>query len=313
MVRAPGSLVKAGGSDPPLPLKVILQDADPFSRKAPKGVVSARCLPGTGTGPWKGHQVMAGRNQSTSPRGPCGAVAGVRTPLGGVVLWCLVALGLASPGMLNAQAEQGAIQASDSVEAMDSPAPPPGGGEALPVFVVLGLGYGNRSDDCILCASPEDNKSFTGHLGVGRPLGHGFGVGLDVSVWRRGRPGTPLLADSSGVPVETSLANTLGNLSVSVSYDFWHLYARAGAGVAFGAQDLETLDANGDLLVHTASGWGVGYSAGLGLTIPVASVVSLSIFANWNVGHYDMISPQGLTERQAKHEYVEVGAGLAVR
>ena len=83
--------------------------------------------------------------------------------------------------------------------------------------------------------------------------------------------------------------------------------------MAFGSQDLETSDADGDIMVHTASGWGVGYSAGAGLTIPLASVVSLTVFGNWNVGQYDMISPQGLTERAAKHEYLELGVGVAVR
>lgn len=183
----------------------------------------------------------------------------------------------------------------------------------LPVYAVLGLGYGSRNDACVLCESPNDNKSFTGHLSVGRPLGYGFGVGLDLSVWRRARPGTPLPADTSGVPGETALANTLGNLSISFSYDIWHLYVRAGGGLAYGAQDLEATDANGNLMVHTASGWGVGYSAGIGLTVPVASVVSVAFFGNWNVGRYDMISPQGLTERAAAHEYLEFGVGVAIR
>jgi hypothetical protein len=42
-------------------------------------------------------------------------------------------------------------------------------------------------------------------------------------------------------------------------------------------------------------------------------VVSLAFFGNWNVGHYDMVSPQGLTERDAMHEYLEFGVGVAVR
>jgi hypothetical protein len=184
---------------------------------------------------------------------------------------------------------------------------------SLPVFLVLGIGYGDRSDACVLCGNPQDDKSFTAHLSVGRPLGKGFGIGLDASVWRKGRPGTPVVADSTGIPTAQTLANLLGNLSISFSYQIWHVYVRAGGGLAFGSQDLEMTAANGDLLVHTASGFGVGYSAGAGVTVPLASVVSLAFFGNWNVGQYDMVSPQGLTQRDAKHEYLELGVGVAVR
>lgn len=52
---------------------------------------------------------------------------------------------------------------------------------------------------------------------------------------------------------------------------------------------------------------------GAGVTVPLASVVSLAFFGNWNVGQYDMVSPQGLTERSAKYEYVELGVGVAIR
>ena len=184
---------------------------------------------------------------------------------------------------------------------------------ALPAFVLLGLGYGGRSDECVLCENPQDNKSFTGYLSLGRPLGKGFGIGVDASVWRKGRPGTPVVADSTGVPSGTSLANMLGNLSISFSYQYWHFFVRAGGGIAFGSQDLEMTATNGDILVHTASGFGVGYSAGAGFTVPLANIVSLAFFGNWNVGNYDMVSPQGLTERGAKHEYLEFGVGVAVR
>lgn len=235
---------------------------------------------------------------------------------GDVAAWALAALILCSPLAAAAQNSPNGSTAPDSASLSDSTAtlematPVE---KSLPVYLVLGLGYGDRTDDCILCEAPQDNKSFTGYLSLGRPLGHGFGIGVDASVWRRGRPGTPLAADSTGVPVETSLTNTLGNASVSFSYDFWHLWVRAGGGLAWGSQDLEMLDANGQVMIHTASGWGVGYSAGAGLTVPVASVLSISFFGNWNVGIYDMISPQGLTERKAKHQYLELGAGLAVR
>ena len=185
---------------------------------------------------------------------------------------------------------------SSSAQAVDPASPPE---PALPVYGMLGVGYGNRSDACVLCESPEDNKSFTAHLTVGRPLGKGFGIGLAASVWRKGRPGTPVLADSTGIPTAGSLANMLGNASISVSYQYWRFF-------------LEMTGSGGDLLLHTASGWGVGYSAGAGFTVPVASLVSVAFFGNYNVGHYDMVSPQGLTERAAKHQYLELGVGVAV-
>ena len=69
------------------------------------------------------------------------------------------------------------------------------------------------------------------------------------------------------------------------------------------------------LRIHSRSisGLGIGYSAGAGLTLPIASVVSLAFHGNWNVGHYDMIAPQGVSERGLKHEYFELGVGLALR
>lgn len=228
----------------------------------------------------------------------------------------LLGLGLFGPDRATAQSgAAGAIPdsaaASDSLslaQAVDTIPPPP----PLPAYGILGVGYGNRSDACVLCESPQDNKSFTAHLSVGRPLGKGIGIGLAASVWRKGRPGTPVVADSTGVPTAGSLANMLGNASVSVSYRYWRFFAQAGGGVAFGSQDLEMTGSGGELLVHTATGWGIGYTAGAGFTVPVASMVSLAFFGNWNVGHYDMVSPQGLTERAAKHQYLEFGVGVGV-
>jgi len=182
-----------------------------------------------------------------------------------------------------------------------------------PVYAVLGFGYGIRNDGCVLCESPEEDKSFSAYLGVVRPLWKGVGIGLDVSVWRRGRPGTPGPPDGEGIPEPTSLANMLGNLSVSFSYDFWHLFVRAGGGVAFGSKDLEMENPEGAIIVHTASGWGPGFSAGAGVTVPIASVVSLAFYGNWNMGRYDMVSPQGLIERGAEHQYLEFGVGVAMR
>jgi opacity protein-like surface antigen len=105
----------------------------------------------------------------------------------------------------------------------------------------------------------------------------------------------------------------LANISVSFSYDYWHLFVRAGAGVAYGSKDLEKENPSGDIIVHRASGWGPGYTLGAGVAIPLASMVSLAFYGNWNVGHYDMVSPQGLIERDAKHQYLELGVGVTVR
>ena len=183
----------------------------------------------------------------------------------------------------------------------------------LPVFVTLGLAYGQRKDGCRLCASPLDDKSFSGHLSVGKLLGNGVGVGVDASVWRRGRPGTPGPADSTGVPVGTNLSNMLGNVSVTASYQIWHSWVRAGAGFAWGRQDLEELNEAGETIVLTASGKGVGYSLGAGLMLPVHPMVGLALFANWNAGQYDMATVNGVVARETKHRYYEIGFGVTLR
>lgn len=202
-----------------------------------------------------------------------------------------------------------------AVSAQDTPpdttAPPAAAG--LPVFATLGLGYGLRWSDCALCASPEDNESFSGHLGVGRPLGHGLGVGLDVSVWRRTRPGPPSAADSSGARAGTRLSNMLGNASLSFSYHIAFAYVRAGGGLAWGHQDQELTNGEAEPVVARASGVGIGYSAGAGFTLPVHSVISLVFFGNWNYGTYDMASPEGVVLRGASHRYLELGVGLTAR
>jgi hypothetical protein len=184
---------------------------------------------------------------------------------------------------------------------------------AIPVHAVLGFGYGMRNDGCVLCESPRENRSFSAHLSVVRPIWNNVGVGLDVSAWRKSRPGTPGPLDPEGIPEPTSLANMLGNASVSVSYDYWHLFVKAGVGLAFGSKDLEMENSQGDVIIHTASGFGPGFTAGAGVTVPVASMVSLAFYGNWNMGRYDMVSPQGLIERDATHQYLELGIGVAVR
>jgi hypothetical protein len=231
------------------------------------------------------------------------------------LLLLLAATAVLPNASATAQEPADSTTVADSTSLADSTAASPFAAPApnLPVFAVLGVGFGNRSDACVLCESPRDNRSFTAYLGVGRPLGHGLGVGLDVSFWRRTRPGTPGAPDGDGVPTPTSLANMLGNLSVSFSYRYWQTFVRAGFGAAFGSQDLEMELADGSKGIHTARGLGIGYSAGAGATIPLANMVSLAFFANWNVGHYDMVSPQGLHERSARHQYFEVGVGVAAR
>ena len=42
-------------------------------------------------------------------------------------------------------------------------------------------------------------------------------------------------------------------------------------------------------------------------------MVSLVIFANWNVGSYDLSTPLAVIERGVEHRYVEVGFGLTLR
>lgn len=44
----------------------------------------------------------------------------------------------------------------------------------LPIFLTLGMGYGQRSDPCTNCPSPDDTDSFTGHLSLGCYLGYGL-------------------------------------------------------------------------------------------------------------------------------------------
>ncbi len=96
---------------------------------------------------------------------------------------------------------------------------------------------------------------------------------------------------------------------MSLSLEAWHVFVRAGVGLAMGWQDIQ--DPNGD--VGTASGLGIGYSMGGGATLPLASLVSLVVFANWNVGSYDLNTPLAVIERGVKHKYVELGFGLTLR
>ncbi len=132
---------------------------------------------------------------------------------------------------------------------------------------------------------------------------------MDASVWRRAHPGLPGAVDSLGAPTPTSLLNQLGNVSMSLSLKVWHVFARAGVGLAMGWQDIQ--DPGGD--VATASGLGIGYSMGGGATLPLASLVSVVVFANWNVGSYDLNTPLAVIERGVKHKYVELGFGLTLR
>lgn len=182
----------------------------------------------------------------------------------------------------------------------------------LPLFLTVGAGYGQRSDPCLQCTAPENTDSFTGHLSIGKYLGHGLGIGVDANVWERGHPG-PQVADSAGTMAPTSLRNRLGNASLSVSWQVWRVWLRGGGGLAWAAQDFESTDGSGAASVVQASGKGIGYSFGGGVSLPLASMVSLAVFANWNAGSYDLASPEGILQRDSEHEYLEFGFGLTIR
>lgn len=186
------------------------------------------------------------------------------------------------------------------------PAPPASG---VPIFLTVGLGYGQRVDRCAFCASTKNTQSFTGHASIGKYVAGGLGVGVDASVWRRGHPGLPGPVDSLGVAPPTVLDNQLGNASMSLSSAVWNFFVRGGVGLAIARQDIQ--DQAGE--IATASGLGIGYSFGGGATLPLASMVSLLIFANWNVGSYDLSTPLAVIGRGVKHRYVEVGFGLTLR
>lgn len=221
----------------------------------------------------------------------------------------LLLAGMASPRGASAQVEVVDTTAGP-VPVPGAPAPaavPPA--PALPLFFTIGLGYGQRFDPCSQCLSAENVDSFTGHLSIGKYLQPGLGIGVDASVWRRGHPGAPGALDSLGVAAPTKLVNQLGNASLTVSYEVWQVFVRGGVGLALGQQDLQ--DTEG--VVTMAKGMGVGYTVGGGVTLPLASMVSLAFFANWNVGSYDMSSPTEVLERGVKHEFVEIGFGLTLR
>ena len=96
---------------------------------------------------------------------------------------------------------------------------------------------------------------------------------------------------------------------MSLSFATWQVFFRAGVGVALGWQDIQ--DPSGD--ITTASGVGIGYSVGGGATLPLASLGSLVVFANWNAGFYPLSTPVALIERGVKHKYIEIGFGLTLR
>lgn len=183
----------------------------------------------------------------------------------------------------------------------------------LPVFFTAGLAFGRRSDGCTLCASPRNKESFSAHLSLGKYLGHGLGVGIAASAWRRGHPGPVLEADSAGAPGATSLDNLLGNASVSFSWQVWRLWVRAGGGLAWAHQDVVEQDAEGNAVVARASGVGIGYSVGGGFALPLAGPASLAFYANYNGGRYDLATPTAVLERKARHEYLELGVGITLR
>ncbi len=180
----------------------------------------------------------------------------------------------------------------------------------LPVFLTVGLAYGRRHDGCETCISPDNTDGFSGYLSVGKPLGHGLGVGAQVSVWRHSAPSSLAPTDSTGAAVATSLTNTLGNASLIFSWQVWHLWVQGGGGAAWVGDDYVP---NGSGTAVHASGLGLGYTFGGGASLPLAGPVSLAFFANVNFGHYDLSTPSAVLRRGAKHRYVEFGIGLTTR
>lgn len=215
----------------------------------------------------------------------------------------LVWIALLPPKDLDAQLPDDSVAAPSADRAEPS----------LPVFVTLGVGYGVRTDPCTLCASPLDDESFTGHLSVGRPLGRGLAVGIDGSVWMRSRPGTPGPADSTGAAAPSSLGTMLGNASLTASYQVSVVWLRAGAGFAWGLQDVETAGTAGDPAVVRASGKGIGYTLGAGLKLPVSRLISIAFFGHWNAGRYDLATPTEIVARESWHRYYELGFGVTLR
>lgn len=243
-----------------------------------------------------------------SARNNSSVMSGSANPTALGFLGAVMLAGALSSGV----AAQDSIPPGDSVSPGSSvPTVVASGG--LPVFLTVGIGYGRRSDPCAYCTSPDNTDSFSGHVSLGRYLGHGIGVGVDASVWRRGHPGSPAAPDSAGVQAPTTLSNTLGNASFTFSYQIWHLFVRGGGGVAWGQQDLEDSDADGDPVVVRAKGLGIGYSVGGGITLPLAGAASVVFYGNWNVGRYDMMSPTGVLGRDVQHDYIELGMGLTIR
>ena len=171
----------------------------------------------------------------------------------------------------------------------------------VPIFLTLGLGYGQRWDRCAYCASAKNTESFTGHVGLGKYVTGGLGVGVDASVWRRSHPGLPGAVDSLGVATPTALLNQLGNVSVSLSFAAWRLFHPRRRGRSDGmAGHPGRQRGRSDRLWDRDR------------LLPLASLVSLVVFANWNVGSYDLSTPLAVIERGIKHEYIELGFGLTL-
>lgn len=184
-------------------------------------------------------------------------------------------------------------------------------GGASKFFLTVGIAQAVRWGDCPLCAPTEDANSFTGHLRIGRSLTGGLGMGVAISVWRQRRPSLVQPADTAGITPQ--LTTTLGNASLSFSYQLWQLYARAGAGLGFGSYDIEEVDEAGAVTLVSATGLGVGYSLGGGLDIPVSGPVAVTMFGNWNVGFYDLNAKGKRLASNTRHDFFEFGLGLSIR
>lgn len=226
---------------------------------------------------------------------------------------------LCLPAGLKGQAGGGTDPVGDSI----APASVVGSGvEATtpsgpPVGIILGLGWGMRSDDCTGCGDPENLSSFGVHLSLTKPLVAGLGVGLDISGWQRGHPAPAGATRPDEEPDPTalpSLTNRLGNASVVFSYRTGPLYLRGGVGVALAWADVVEDDGGtGPGVIRTASGKGVGFTGGGGLLLPLSGNLGLAFYANWNYGRYDLTSPTTVVARDAAHEVLELGVGVAFR
>jgi hypothetical protein len=234
-----------------------------------------------------------------------------------VVFLFVAALAAAGPVRIRAQvvppgsgtvAGRDSMVVADSAALADTAVSKPASSR-LPVYLTVGLAFGRRFDACALCADTANIDSFSGRLELGKYLGHGLGVGVEANVWRKGVPG-PMGADSTGADAPTTLSNTVGNGSLIFSWQVWHLWAQAGGGLAF--EGIDFIPAGSSTADH-AKGIGVGYTVGVGASLPVAGPLGVAFYANYSAGRYDLSSPTEVVRRNVRHDYLEAGMGITLR